>query len=207
MRETAPALEPGDVLALQALLYASGELEGEPCAAFEARLGQDQAARDALCQAVSMTLALERGTPLLPDPAYRERVRQRLAGRRFWPALFGKRTYRGHPALWSVLGAAAALLLAVGLGQFTTPEAPAPMTIQVVAVPVVVPEEQPAEFFASIPTPEEAQTWAELTNRDHLEKAREEEVRRRNRVQDLQLLKNKNDDRRHRILSNAGSKR
>src|SRR5262245_56468906 len=102
MREDKSANEYAcDTLALQALLYASGELEGAQLSAFEQRLGEDQSTREALCQAVQMTLALKSHWPTRPSPAYRERVRQRLRGRQpWWQALTGKRSYRGHPAVW-----------------------------------------------------------------------------------------------------------
>lgn len=109
-----PTELPAEDLVLQAMLYASGELDAEQTAAFEQRLGDDQAARDALCKAVELT-ALPGGEPAEPDPAYRSRVRHRLRQRR--------RHRRGltgdtgslyqHPAFWSVLGAALAVLFMV----------------------------------------------------------------------------------------------
>ena len=65
-------------LTLTALLYAGGELGGAERDAFEQRLAGDQAARDALADAVRTTLALGGTDVLRPDPAYRAGVRRRL---------------------------------------------------------------------------------------------------------------------------------
>jgi hypothetical protein len=56
--EETPGNAGDDALALQALLYASGELEEAEAAEFEERLAADQTARDALCQAVQLTETL-----------------------------------------------------------------------------------------------------------------------------------------------------
>ena len=53
--------------------YLAGTLDGSAAAAFEERLGADQAARDALCAAVG---------PVAPRPSYRRAVRRRLRPRR-----------------------------------------------------------------------------------------------------------------------------
>lgn len=116
--ENAPGETPPDELTLQALLYASGELDAPDAALFEQRLGQDQTARDALLQAVQMT-ALGR-LDVVPDPEYRDRVRQRLRQR--------KRLLRGHAqgsnfgpaALWCAMGAIAAILLLLILTHLAT---------------------------------------------------------------------------------------
>ena len=97
----------GESLALQALLDASGELDAGQATVFEERLGTDQSAREALCQAVQLTLALEGHAPSRPNPAYRERVRQRLrharaCGRR-WPASDPIAAIRPSGAAWERL--------------------------------------------------------------------------------------------------------
>jgi anti-sigma factor RsiW len=121
-RSVPPAV-PGDDLGLQAFLYVSDELEGSEAASFERHLGEDQAAREALCRAVRLCLTLGSPTDAAPNPAYRERVRQRL---RSWPTsgrVAGRaRAPRGHPVIWGLLGAAAALLLMLVLQR---PHAPA----------------------------------------------------------------------------------
>lgn len=210
MREDKAASEtPCDPLALQALLYASGELEGAQGKAFEQRLGEDQSAREALCQAVQMTLALQGRVPARPNPAFRERVRQRLRARQpWWQTLVGKRAYRGHPAVWSGLGAAAAVLLMISLGQVPHLHPGShPVATPTVVQPPPGEEPAPAESGVAVATLEEANTWAELNNSDHLEKARSEEVRRKNRAQELQrLVKNKSDDRRNRVLGKPSAR-
>jgi hypothetical protein len=103
-----------DELTSLALLYSTGELDEVETAAFERRLAEDQAARDALCQAVEMNLTLTGEAPSAPDPAYRQRVRQRLhQRRRHLRKLEEQPAYFGHPALWTAIGAAAAGLLMV----------------------------------------------------------------------------------------------
>jgi anti-sigma factor RsiW len=102
-----------DELALQAYLYAGGELSDADRTRFEQRLAIDQAAREALANAVEMSAAL-RGEASRPDPAYRDRVRQRLRPS-WWSRLLARRSYRGHPLLWTAAGAAASLLLALTL--------------------------------------------------------------------------------------------
>ena len=54
-----------------ALLYVLGQLDGGAADDFEKRLGEDQAAREAVCAAVERT-ALDRRAPL--DRAYRRRT-------------------------------------------------------------------------------------------------------------------------------------
>ncbi|HXG09355.1 MAG TPA: hypothetical protein VNK04_06160 [Gemmataceae bacterium] len=98
-------------LARQAFLYARDALGPAEAAAFERRLGEDQAAREALRRAARLRL-IRSGRPDRPDPSYRERVRQRLmpgAAAR----LVRRRMYSGHPALWCALGVAATILVVV----------------------------------------------------------------------------------------------
>jgi hypothetical protein len=119
MRDHSTNSDSGGVtLAFQALLYASGEMEVADTADFEARLEADQTARDALCQAVQMTYPQAALGTLKPNPAYRDRVRQRLQPRNgFWRWFTGRRFYHGHPLVWSILGAAAALVVMLSLPQ------------------------------------------------------------------------------------------
>jgi len=149
MREPDPGLE--DV----ALRYARGEREGDDLDAFEGRLAADQAARDALCRAVE-----SEGSPH-PGPAYRDRVRSRLRPGGLWGRFARRRTYRGHPALWAVAGAAVAAVLFVAWPG-PTPPAPAPDVARNAPAPTA-PDRVPAEA-----TPTEAGVYIELTNFDHL---------------------------------------
>jgi hypothetical protein len=127
--EPAPGESAPDELTLQALLYASGELDAPDAARFELRLGQDQEARDALLQAVQMT---SMGQPAVaPDPEYRDRVRQRLRQRKRMLRTHAQGSAFGPAALWCALGAVAAVLLMLVLshmlvqqGGSTPPTAP-----------------------------------------------------------------------------------
>lgn len=112
MRERLP---PTDELPLTALRYAAGELPPAEAVAFEARLAHDQAAREALGEAIRLSAAaLDRPAPA-PDPLGREVVRDALRPTVLsW--LFPRRPYRGHPLAWAVLGGAvAAGLTALGV--------------------------------------------------------------------------------------------
>lgn len=112
--ELVPPGSAEDELVLQAMLYASGELDAEQAAAFEVLLTEDQAARDALCKAVELTQSMP-GQESAPDPAYRSRVRHRLRQRRRHRRGLQDQdgSFTQHPAFWSVLGAAVAVLLMV----------------------------------------------------------------------------------------------
>lgn len=121
LEESSAGSTGDDELAYTALLYASGELEGEEAVAFEQRLAEDQAARDALCQAVEYTSLASGHPPAAPDPSYRDRVRQRLRHRRRQ-----LQNEAGHPSafgpvvLWLVLGAIAGVLMTIVLGHMAT---------------------------------------------------------------------------------------
>lgn len=78
------APHPDRPLAVLAKLYAEGEMDATEAAAFEERLAGDQAARDALCQAVQHSRSLAGLAPSTPHPGYRERVRARLGNRPGW---------------------------------------------------------------------------------------------------------------------------
>ena len=169
MRDS-PEPAPGGDLLCQALLYAGGVLDAAEAEAFEKRLEGDQAARDALCAAVGLS------RPAAPDPAYRAAVRRRLRPPS-WRGLLGRHSYRGHPLLWSGLGAAATLLLTLGVARVPPPPADPPPAPPLAAPAAVAPREEPPE-----PSPAEvADVWAELHEHRHLSRAHEEEMRRRNR--------------------------
>lgn len=174
--------DPDQALALQALLYAGGELDEADAIAFEGRLAEDQSAREALAQAVELTQTLEGRQPARPDPRWRGRVRDRLAGPSLWQRVVGKRAYRGHPAVWTGLGAAAAVLLML------TTASPSP-------APKLAEQQQPEA--PAVPSAEAASMWADLHNTEHMEKAHADENRRKIRVEDRRLAKS--DDRRGRL--------
>jgi len=105
----------------QAMLYASGELDAEAAAAFEQRLGEDQAARDALMQAVQFNGMAAGAAPLAPNPAYRHRVQQRLGQRRrHLRKMAVGRGFFGQPAMWAALGAIVAVIAMVVFHHLST---------------------------------------------------------------------------------------
>jgi hypothetical protein len=173
---------------LQAFLYANGELDSAEASAFERRLGEDQSAREALCQAVQLSRTLNRLAAARPNPAYRERVRERLRRRSCWNWLFGQRTYRGHPAIWSAVGAAAAVLLVIGLAQLpaaliTQPHPPLPEPRKAIHKEEVVPA--PVVEVPQLATSEDvASRWADLHDTSRVTRAHEEEMRRKHRSDD-----------------------
>jgi hypothetical protein len=192
-----------DALALQALLYAGGELSGDEAAAFERRLADDQAARDALVQAVQLALPLADAPPR-PDPAYRAVVKQRLHGG--WGRwLIGRRSYRGHPLLWTGLGAAAAVLAMLYLYR------PASADLSVAQGPSASPSlDDSGPLGLTWPEDDDetfdvAQTWAGMPKNEHLIKARDDEMRRKERAQDRPRA-SRPDVGRDRPLTNSNSK-
>jgi hypothetical protein len=187
-------------LAWQALLYASGELDEGRSAAFEERLGNDQAAREALRLAAQLAVVPGTSPGLRPNPDYRDVVRLRLnKSKSGWQGLWGRRAYRGHPMLWGLVGAAAAVLMMVGLGRsgmlFSCDSAPAATVVQAPAPQL---DEDPA---AMVPSLEAANVWAEISQSDHLLKARGDELRRKTRSEEWHRLVN-SDARRTRVPPN-----
>ncbi len=176
--------EAGPTDANLAFLYVSGEMNATETVDFERRLSEEQPLREALGRAVELMRVLEGLSPAMPSPAYRPRVRERLRTTdSSWRWMGPRRTYRGHPALWSGLGAAAAVLAILAI-------APHWMAKQRPAAPVepVAKEqsplresESPREISAALSTIEMAETWASLPNNEHLSRAVEEENRRRDR--------------------------
>ncbi|MGE3806005.1 MAG: hypothetical protein AB7K24_15135 [Gemmataceae bacterium] len=201
MHDTFP--NPEAVLAFQALLYASGELEGAEARAFEQRLAADQAAREALGQAVQLTSSLA-GEEVRPDPSWRAKAQARLQPR---PRLYGKltdmlaarRTYRGHPFLWTLSGAAAAMLcmaiLLPGQQQAGPMIAQNPANVQQAPTTPEDPGLEPGQesrfgtdLLAVAPTSEQAKFWAKLHNTDHLAKAHGEETKRKLRIEEQKRM-------------------
>jgi hypothetical protein len=178
-------------LALLALLYAGAELDPERSTAFERLLGQDQAAREAL--ALAAQLSRSPATPSRPDPAYRRRARARLRPS-WWRRLIGPRSYRGHPLLWSGLGAAAALVLTLPLPRLAPPDPPPPPDNLVAQA---FPGAHEARQGQPAAVGEMARTWATLNNHDHLSRAVAEEQRRRSRSEERRLPRA--EDRRSRL--------
>ncbi|HEY7308508.1 MAG TPA: hypothetical protein VH643_04000 [Gemmataceae bacterium] len=180
-------LEIGPADAHLAFLYVSGEMDAPEAAEFERRLGDEQLLRESLCRAVELLQTLEGLAPPVPRLHYRERVRRRLGiCGKWWQRLTRTRAYRGHPALWCGLGAAAALLAVSILSRtlFATDQKPqtltqapaAPVAKQTSPIPPAAPLEETDEDMLDI-----AEQWASMDNGDHLARAHEEELRRRDR--------------------------
>jgi hypothetical protein len=101
---------------LLAFQYAAGELDEAASVEFESRLADEQGARDALCAAVKTTREAAGSSDISPDPAYRNRVRDRLrtiGAFRPRSSRFGVR----NASVWACAGVAAALLLWMALGS------------------------------------------------------------------------------------------
>jgi len=90
-------------LAWLALRYAAGELTGRDAEAFEARLGEEQEAREALSEAMRLSAAAAGVAEAKPDPLVREAIRDRLSPTWLSKAM-PRRAYRGHPGLWLGMG-------------------------------------------------------------------------------------------------------
>jgi hypothetical protein len=177
--------ESGRADAHLAFLYVSGEMDAPEAADFECRLADEQPLRESLCQAVELMQTLEGLAPPTPRPDYRARVRQRLhTGGKWWHPLAGPRTYRGHPALWLGLGTAAVLAVPLLSWILSSPDRQIPPPTQ--SPPLVAKQMSPPT-----PTPHEesdddilldiAELWARMENGEHLARAHEEEIRRRDR--------------------------
>jgi hypothetical protein len=198
---------PEPTLQAIALRYAAGDLGPDEAAAFEARLATDQDARDALSEAVRLSAAALGQEPPRPSPSLRSAIRDRLLGRS--PAWFARRLYRGHPLLWAGLGSvvvAAACLVALSLADpaelrgeaeepvvSPRPVPPAPADRR--AEPVSNPREPEAVAHAEPPPASAAETeavgptvaeiWAEWSTQEHVEKAHEDEIRWRQKMQNM----------------------
>jgi len=179
--------DSADPLVLNAMLYASGELDASAALAFEERLADDQSARDALAQAVQLSLILS-GRPQRPDSAYRDRVRDAVSRVSWWAWLCKPRLRRGPTFAWVGLGSAAAVLF-MFLSEPTPvptfePEVVVAKTAESVTPPVVAPVEQVAvqtEPMEVVPetNSDMASMWEEMSNTDRLQRVHDEEQRRR----------------------------
>jgi hypothetical protein len=194
---------PEPALQAAALRYAAGDLSPNEAAAFEARLADDQDARDALSEAVRLSAACLGQTPPEPHTSFRAAIRERLAG--WCPGWLARRAYRGHPATWSALGASVVVacgLVGVSLAERKRPAAPAAPLAPEVARPATG-EPPPADDAAPLPReaesvavavsaapacpcggetgPSIAELWAQMSTPESVEKAHEDEMRWRNR--------------------------
>jgi hypothetical protein len=185
---------PDPNLQATALRYAAGDLSPDESAAFEARLAGEQDARDALAEAVRLSAQAIGQAPPAPHPSFRAILRARLA--------LG--AYRGSPLAWTGLGAAAVAactllgLFLAGAGPESAPGAVATAPAEVRAATPAEPREvaaapEPADsgFHVAAEHPGDdshhsvAEIWADLSDHQGVEKARDDEHRRRNHLHNL----------------------
>lgn len=202
---------PDPVLHALAHRYAARELTPAEAAAFEARLEWDQQARDALSEVVRLSAAALGQSPPAPDPALRDVIRNQLSGPT--PGRRTQQAHYGHPVVWVTLGsvlAGAAAVIGIMLADtppsaevvpVTNPERPAPLVVSAPSfVPTPVPLPQPAPPPREVgpspattpvatgdpePVPSVAELWAEWSTPEHVEKALEDELRWRQKIQNL----------------------
>lgn len=186
---------PDPTLQGTALRYAAGDLTPDEVSAFETRLAEDQDARDALAEAVRLSAAAIGQEAPAPHPSFRAAIRARL----------NLRAYRGHPLAWVGLGAAAVAactLLALTLADRADQSQAAPARVEAAPAPhaaeppVVATAPMPREAGAPVAaelTPagtcgddrSVAEIWADLSTPEHMEKARDDEMRWRQHVRNL----------------------
>jgi hypothetical protein len=199
---------PDPTLQGTALRYAASDLTPAEIEAFEARLAEDQDARDALAEAVRLSAAAIGQKPPAPDPSLRAAFRARLA----------RLGAPGHPLAWVALGAAAVAactLIGLTLAEPGPPDgaraaprpaaAPAPTSAAAANAPAPHLPEPPAPAAAPVPhetataatgDPSDpaqcgdesrsiAEIWADLSTLDHVEKAHDDELRWRQHVHNL----------------------
>lgn len=189
-----PEAPPDPTLQTTALRYAAGDLTPAEAASFEARLGDDQHARDALSEAVRLSAAALGQEPPAPDRSFRAAIRERLIG--WCPDWLARRAYRGHPLVWASAGAVAVAACAIaGLSLADREPNPPAVPAPVVAAPAVhpapvaiAPEPREAESFTAAATAPDgtechsvAEIWAQLSTPEHVEKAHDDEMRWRHK--------------------------
>lgn len=194
---------PDPTLQATALRYAAGDLSPEEVTAFETRLADDQDARDALAEAVRLSAQAIGQLPPTPRPSTRAAIRDRL----------NSHTYRGPFAWVAVGGAVVAACTIIGLvlankvepstaAESTASRATAPDE----ATPMPRATEQPSDSAApAVATAllsgeidqshsaacdddslrSVAEIWAGLSSHESVEKARDDELRWRQRVREL----------------------
>lgn len=190
---------PEPALQATALRYAAGDLNPDEAAAFEARLADDQDARDALAEAVRLSAAAIGQSAPKPHASFRATLRARMTWER----------YQGRPLAWAGAGAAVvAVCTLVGLSLASRNAPPVPERagraapadpVEVTPGPrepdalpdareplVPVAAEQPApaacgdEAHRSV-----AEIWADLSTPEHVEKTRDDEARLRQKMHSL----------------------
>jgi len=201
---------PEPALQTTALRYAAGDLTPGEASAFEEQLAANQDARDALSEAVRLSAAALGQLPPTPHHSFRVAMRDRLTG--WYPGWLARRAYRGHPLAWSGLGAAimvACALVGSSLAErqpvqeqptlrAALPIAPEPHSSAMHVATAPMPREAELPTVAiSTPTPATcgessgssiAELWAHLSTTENVEKAHEDEMRWRLKIQNATTL-------------------
>jgi hypothetical protein len=172
-----PATASTRTLEATAWRYAARELSPPEAAEFEARLAGDQSARDALSEAVRLSAAALGQDSPTPHRSFRSLILDRLRNTR--------RAYRGHPAAWVGIGAAAvvAIFLATQFhdadgsiaGREQTHTAPSAVAVQISESVPAAEQVRPDPHDDASRTA--AEIWAELSTPEHVEKAHDDEAR------------------------------
>lgn len=154
---------PDPTLQAVALRYAANDLPPDEAATFEARLATDETAQDALSEAVRLSARALGQEPPAPRRPFADRPRPRR---------------RGYAAagLVAAAGVLAALHFSKPAPQFEAAEPPAAAPHEAHA-PAVAPEPRAATDDDEHRTT--AEIWAELSTPDHVEKAHDDELKRR----------------------------
>jgi len=201
---------PEPALQTTALRYAAGDLAPGEASAFEEQLAANQDARDALSEAVRLSAAALGQLPPAPHHSFRAAMRDRLTG--WYPGWLARRAYRGHPLAWSGLGAAIVVACAL-VGSSLAERKPAQEQPVVRAALPVAPEPHSSVMnVATAPMPREAEhltvaistpapstcgetsgpsiaeLWAQFSTTEHVEKAHEDEMRWRHKIQSATAL-------------------
>lgn len=189
-----------DDLLREAMLYAAGELDRPTTAAFEARLANDQAAREALAEAVRLTTALFAPQNAQPNRAYRRVVRQKL-GLAYICELQRRQRFWQHTSA-ALAALSAVLLLVVQFWSKSLEKSAAESFVQAIpeldrlVLPTVSPIEPLTMASRSLPAntppappkadavdrlladPNAAVIWAKIPWSGHIEKATQQKQRR-----------------------------
>jgi hypothetical protein len=192
---------PEPTLQATALRYAARDLTASEASAFEARLTDDQEAREALAEAVRLSAAALGQRPPAAHATFLASARERLTGR-VLPG-FARRAYRGHPLAWAGFGAvlvATCVVIGLTLADFepvrdrdgaettmptsTTPERPV-ATALVLAGPHDAEPGSLAGCGNDSPCNSVAEIWANLSTPDQVEKLHDDEMRWRDKLREL----------------------
>jgi anti-sigma-K factor RskA len=178
---------PKDALSAIALRYAAGDLKPAECSAFEAQLATDQEARDALAEAIRLSAQALHQPPPAPDRTFRAAIRERLVG--WTPVWLRRRAYRGHPATWAIVGAAAvAACTVIGLA-LADRDGSVEKVVTTAPVAVAVPAASPGRDVALEPDDCDtvAEIWADLSTPERVEKRHDEELKWLQKLRDVNV--------------------